>query len=148
MPPIGSAPSDDSIPTLPILPVSTIGTRVAKAVLVADEDDASRRLMIRVLRGVYDIYEATNGGHAGRVLEAIPSIACLVATTSLPEVTGFALARKMKVDPRFRNVPVILISRGRGESDLVEHINAGARAVLHRPLDLNDLLEKVASVLS
>ncbi len=118
----------------------------APAVLVVDDDDAARRLIVRALRTLYTVYEASDGEEAVRILERVPPVACVVTDIMMPRIDGVMLAKKMRADPRLRAVPVVFVT-GRGEANnVLDGINVGARFFIQKPFKVKDLVEKVRSV--
>ncbi len=81
------------------------------------------------------------------MLDTRARIDLVVSDIMMPNLTGTALAKKMKADPRLRNVPVIFVTARAEASDMVDAISAGVRHTLRKPFKLKDLLDKVASVL-
>jgi CheY-like chemotaxis protein len=142
-------PSPPSKPPKPLAvsPVSTADTKSARTVLVVDDDEPTRRLIVRALRTVYTVYEATDGEQAAQVLDAHPAIDCVVSDIMMPRLSGTALAQKMRMDPRLKSVPIVFVTAKGETGDVVEGINAGARHYLRKPFKLKDLLEKVGSVI-
>ena len=63
----------------------------------------------------------------------------------MPDVDGFAVIRWIRDDPRSQDVPVVAVSAvgpGGGPDRIRE---AGFDARLHKPFDLNDLVEALDS---
>jgi len=126
--------------------MSTSDTKGARTILVVDDDEATRRLLVRALRTVYTVYEAEDGEVAAKLLDAHPNVDCVVSDIMMPHLTGTELARKMRTDPRLKNVPIMFVTAKNEASDMADGIGAGARYYLRKPFKLKDLLEKVESV--
>lgn len=100
-------------------------------VLIAERDRNVRKLQQFFLeRAGYGVEFADDGQDAlDRALLAPPSL--VVTEILLPRVDGLALCRRLRDDPRTRDVPVIVFSilaaAGRAEE-------AGATAFLRKPL--------------
>jgi CheY-like chemotaxis protein len=140
------APPVPQVKRLVVSPVSTSDTKGAHSILVVDDDEATRRLLVRALRTVYTVYEAVDGEEAASMLDAHPGIDCVVSDIMMPRLTGTELAKKMRIDPRLRNIPVLFVTAKKEASDLAEGLGVGARHYLRKPFKLRDLLEKVESV--
>ena len=118
----------------------------AASVLVVDDDDAARRLIVRALRTLFTVYEASDGEEAVRVLERVPPVACVVTDIMMPRVDGVMLAKKMRADARLKAVPIVFVT-GRGAANSVlDGINVGARFYIQKPFKVKDLVEKVRTV--
>ena len=127
-------------------PMSTSDTKGARSLLVVDDDAATRRLLVRALRTVYTVYEAEDGEVASKLLDAHPNVDCVVSDIMMPHLTGTELARRMRTDPRLKNVPIMFVTAKNEASDMADGLGAGARYYLRKPFKLKDLLEKVESV--
>jgi CheY-like chemotaxis protein len=127
-------------------PVSTSDAKGARSILVVEDDIATRRLLVRALRTVYTVYEAADGDVALQMLEAHPRVDCVVSDVMMPHLSGTDLARKMRTDPRLKNIPILFVTAKNEAGDLVDGITSGARFYLRKPFKLKDLLEKVESL--
>ena len=99
-------------------------------VFFADDSTVARRQIIRTLEAMQVKYvESTNGRAAWEELEKIAvyaqasgqnvrSLISLILTdVEMPEMDGYALAKKVKTDPRFAGIPVIMHSSMSGLSN-------------------------------
>jgi len=127
-------------------PVSTADTKGARSILVVEDDEATRRLLVRALRTVYTVYEAADGEAASKMLDAHARVDCVVSDIMMPRLSGTDLARKMRADPRLKNVPILFVTAKKEAGDVVDGITSGARFYLRKPFKLKDLLEKVESL--
>jgi CheY-like chemotaxis protein len=127
--------------------VSTLDTKGARSLLIVEDDDATRRLMVRALRTAYTVYEASDGEEAAKMLDAHPNVDCVVSDIMMPKLSGTELADKMRSDPRLAKVPIVFVTAKKGAGEGMEGIKFGARHFLRKPFKLRDLLEKIASVI-
>jgi CheY-like chemotaxis protein len=134
-------PSRHQAPT----PTSTADAKGARSILVVDDDEATRRLLVRALRTVYTVYEAEDGEAAANLLDQYPNIDALVTDIMMPHLSGTDLARKMKSDPRLKNVPILFVTAKKESADMIG-FTSGARYFLRKPFKLKDLLERVESL--
>lgn len=134
----------------PPLPSSVPAFEVDRGyVLIVDDEEANRMLLCDPLeaRG-YDICEASTG------LEALQSIAKRLPDTILldvmmPGIDGFQVCRQLKADPRTAHVPILMITALSDRKERLMGIEAGANDFLNKPVDIQDLILRVAnSVLS
>ena len=126
------------------------GPRQRPRVLVVDDEADIRTLVVRVLRDKgYEVLEAAQGGEALRMVQVqLPDL--LVLDAMLPEIHGFDVCRRIKGSPRYRHIPVIMISaiyRGwRFAADLKK--SYGVDHFLEKPFKIGDLVDRVAQLLS
>ncbi|MCE5203099.1 MAG: response regulator [Coriobacteriales bacterium] len=104
-------------------------------VLVVEDSATLRQMMKMTLeeRG-YTILEAADGISALTVLsESTPE--AIVLDINLPDIDGFELCKRMKAEPRSRNIPVIMAT-GLGKSGFeIMAIESGADDFIAKPVD-------------
>jgi two-component system chemotaxis response regulator CheY len=110
-------------------------------VLVVDDDAVFRSILRDVLMAEgCQVVCAENGSAALEILGSItPDL--ILTDLSMPVMSGWELLAKLEADPRLANVPTTVFSAMPAESTDCMH------AVLHKPLDISnliDLLEVVA----
>lgn len=114
-------------------------------VLVADSDPTVRRQISTSLQAAsIEVVEARNGRDALEMAERFhPELVMLDATT--PLIDGYKVCQYLKGDPQTRSCKVILISSK--ASDLKAAVQAGADDCLAKPIDKQDVVEKVRKLL-
>jgi Amt family ammonium transporter len=82
----------------------------APAVLVVEDDAATRELMRRILEHEgWEVFEAANGRAAIELLQvAQPTI--ILLDLMMPEVDGFQFIEVLRADPRAREIPVVVVT--------------------------------------
>lgn len=79
-------------------------------VLIVDDDAVSRERLARVVReGGWNPVEAENGAVALEQLDAIQPTLILLDLI-MPEMDGFTLAARLREDPAWRHVPVVVVT--------------------------------------
>jgi CheY-like chemotaxis protein len=129
-------------------PVSLAESKGAASILVVEDDEATRRLIVRALRTVYTVYEAPDGEQAAQLLDAHPAVHCVVSDVMMPKLSGTDLARRMRLDSRLKNIPIVFVTAKRSAGDVAEGLGAGARFYLSKPFRLKGLLSKVAEAMA
>jgi two-component system chemotaxis sensor kinase CheA len=116
--------------------------------VVADDTLASRTLMASLLEAAgYSVRLAPDGDAALALVEEGPCDV-VVSDVQMPRMDGLALTRRLRADPRWRRVPVILVSTLDGPADVEAGTAAGADAYLSKRDLANDALVRlVRSVL-
>ena len=113
-------------------------------VLVADDDDVLRRLVLRILEAMaYGVREASDGAAALEVLlgEDPPSLA--VINWMMPGMNGVEICRRVRGSPVAPPVYIIMLT-ARGETaDIVEGLSAGADDYITKPFDAEELRARV-----
>jgi DNA-binding response OmpR family regulator len=121
----------------------------ARRILVVDDEPEIRTLLERTLTAHgFEVDTAPDGEEAlARVAARPPALVLLDAM--LPRIHGFEVARRLRADPRTREVPVVMMTaiyRGwRFAQDAREAY--GAEDYIEKPFRLDDLVRRVESVL-
>ena len=114
-------------------------------VLVVDDEAPIRELFVATLaRGGYVGIQAATGLEALRVL-ATHRVDVVLLDRSMPDMSGDALLRRLRSDPRTAPVSVVMVSGdGRLESK-VDGLGAGANDYVVKPVAMRELLARVAA---
>ncbi len=84
----------------------------------------------------YEIHMAEDGEAAWKVLDLDPAFDLVLLDLMMPRLDGMGLLRRLKEDPRFRHLPVILQTADAAPERIAEGIQAGAFYYLTKPLNL------------
>jgi CheY-like chemotaxis protein len=115
--------------------------------VVADDHDDIRMIMVRVLRREgYTVVEAPDGAVAlAAVREHAP--AAVVSDIDMPVMSGVELCRGIRADPATADLPVILVSGSLTPGDDRPR-QAAATAVVTKPFTPRELVDAVGQALS
>jgi len=132
---------------LPDLPVFSGGPRVpgqtADLILVIDDDDRVRRLMVRRLQEAG--FETAEAGSATAGLAAARDLhpAAVTLDIMLPDASGWAVLAHLKSDPTTRDIPVVVVSIIDGRETALD---LGAVAYVGKPISPEELVSAVTGV--
>ena len=115
-----------------------------KRILVVEDDESVRTLLVRQLATQYEVYQAAEAQSATALLGTIRAPDLILCDVKMPGMTGVQFAKQLKGMPAFKQVPIIFLTARTGALDVIEGINAGARHYITKPFNMKDLLEKVA----
>jgi two-component system cell cycle response regulator DivK len=117
------------------------------AILVVDDDEDSRRILMYGLGGAgYRVFFAENGAAAIELCRVVlPSV--VIMDLAMPEMDGYTATRALKADERTRDVPVIAWSARVFSADTTELRSAGFDDVLPKPSLPADVIEAVRRLL-
>jgi CheY-like chemotaxis protein len=110
-----------------------------KKILIVEDNEPLRQLNAVFLssRG-YEVFEAADGLEAlDRVTEVQPDL--VLMDLSLPKMTGSEAIRLLKRNPSTREIPVVVTTAFDAGEETRCAFQAGALAVLHKPLTLHFL---------
>ncbi len=121
-------------------------------VMVVDDSITMRKVTSRVLeRHEYEVSTAKDGVDALEKLhERVPDL--MLLDIEMPRMDGYELATHMKADPRWRDVPIIMITSRSGDKHRQRAFDIGVDRYLGKPyqeaellLQINEVLEQRAS---
>jgi chemosensory pili system protein ChpA (sensor histidine kinase/response regulator) len=121
--------------------------RTRPLVMVVDDSITMRKVTGRVLeRHEYEVDTAKDGLDALEKLhERVPDL--MLLDIEMPRMDGYELATQMKADPRFRGVPIIMITSRTGEKHRQRAFDIGVERYLGKPYQEAELLAQISEVL-
>ena len=114
--------------------------RPQPSVLLVEDDQAGRRLYAEWLtQAGFTVKQAHNGLQAlEQALEVVPDI--IVTDLHIPGIDGFELTRRLRLDPRTRNVPIVAVTGYAAfAADPARAQRAGCNTILEKPCSPDDL---------
>jgi two-component system cell cycle response regulator len=116
---------------------------LAPKILVADDDQALSRTLSWILKeNGYDVLTVPGGEHLFEHLQA-ESFDLLLLDIMMPKVDGLQLLQKVKSDPRYKDLPVLMISSMPPEEATVRSLGLGAADFIPKPFRVRELLARV-----
>jgi len=117
-----------------------------KKVLVVEDVDFNRDLVVQLLEGKYHVIEAVNGQEGVELAERErPDL--ILMDLSLPVMDGWEATRRIKANPDLRSIPVIALTAHAMVGDEKKALAAGCNDYLVKPLDEDALMAKIAKYL-
>jgi phosphoserine phosphatase RsbU/P len=132
-----------------------------KVVLLVDDTPENIQIVNAILKDHYRVRIATNGAKALDLVRTGPNPDLILLDVMMPEMDGFEVCMRLKLDPATRDIPVVFLTgmtevedETRGfEVGGVDYIHkpfsqAVVRARVHNHLMLRDAREKLAQQLA
>jgi CheY-like chemotaxis protein len=116
-------------------------------ILVVDDEPSVRALVARLLQDAFEVVQATDGADALAQIRAGTRPDLIVCDVMMPRMDGLTFAKELKRDPAFARIPIVMLTAKGGARDMVDGINAGARAYVTKPFKSEELLGKVRKAL-
>lgn len=113
---------------------------------VDDEEDILELIQFNLNREGYQVSCAATGEDALRKVNSKkPDL--ILLDLMLPDLDGFAVARKLKDDPKKRHIPIIMLTAKGEESDIVTGLELGADDYIVKPFSPRILIARVRTLL-
>ncbi|MFI3120613.1 MAG: phosphate regulon transcriptional regulator PhoB [Methylococcaceae bacterium] len=116
-------------------------------ILVVEDEDAIREMLMMVLEQAgFKSIAATDAEDAQKALdEALPDL--ILLDWMLPGISGVEWARRLKKDPMYRELPIILLTARGEEEDKVRGLEIGADDYMTKPFSPKELIARIRAVL-
>jgi len=116
-------------------------------ILIADDHEANRDILEQRLKAQgYDLVQAEDGEQTLQaVLQHQPDL--ILLDVMMPKLDGFEVCRRLRSDPQYPYVPIILVTAKSETKDIVAGLNAGGDEYLTKPVDQAALVARVRSIL-
>jgi two-component system cell cycle response regulator DivK len=117
-----------------------------KKILVVEDIELNRDLVVQLLEDHYEVLTACDGQAAIEVA-ARERPHLILMDLSLPVVDGWEAARRIKANPALEDIPIIALSAHAMSGDADKARLSGCDDYLSKPLDDELLLEKLSKFL-
>jgi DNA-binding NarL/FixJ family response regulator len=116
--------------------------------LLVDDEPGIRVSVKEYLQevGGFDVQVASNANEALQMLEKqTPDL--VISDVMMPLVDGYEFLKKLRDDPRFKNLPVIFLTARGMTTDRIKGYQAGVDAYLSKPFEPDELVAMVENLL-
>ncbi|WP_369915904.1 Hpt domain-containing protein [Xanthomonas sp. NCPPB 3005] len=134
-------------PARPVVEAAPAEQRRVPLVMVVDDSLTMRKVTGRVLeRHNFDVIVARDGIEAlERLEERVPDL--MLLDIEMPRMDGYELATAMRADPRYKSVPIVMITSRSGEKHRQRAFEIGVQRYLGKPYQELDLMRNVYDLL-
>jgi two-component system cell cycle response regulator DivK len=118
-----------------------------KRILVVEDQEDNRQILRDLLMSAdYDMTEAENGEEAlAAVAKERPDL--ILMDIQLPIMDGYEATRRIKADPAFKDIPIIVVTSYALSGDEGKARDAGCDAYVTKPYSPRQLLAKIREFL-
>ncbi len=117
-----------------------------KKILVVEDVDFNRDLVVQLLEDKYQVIEAVNGQEGVEMAERErPEL--ILMDLSLPVMDGWEATRMLKANADLQSIPVIALTAHAMKGDEEKALAAGCDDYLVKPLDEGELMMRIAKYL-
>ena len=104
-------------------------------ILIVDDSELNRAILIDILGDDYQFIEAENGAQAIDLLRNRADIDLLLLDMVMPEMNGFDVLTAMNSNRRIEDIPVVMISSESGIEQIERAYDLGVTDYINRPFD-------------
>ena len=121
-------------------------------VLVVDDNATNRRILVETLRHWRMRPAAVEGGRAAlaeleRARRGRRPYALVLLDANMPGMDGFALAARIKEEPRLAAASIMMLTSGARPGDRARCLELGVAGYLTKPVKQSELMDAIMSVL-
>jgi len=117
-----------------------------KKILVVDDAEFNRDLIVQLLGDEYEVLEAVDGGEGVRRAEQEkPDL--ILMDLGMPVMDGWEATRKIKANSELRHIPIIAVTSHAMIGDEIQAREAGCDDYVPKPIDENELMKKIKKFL-
>ena len=102
--------------------------------MIVDDIEANRAALIANLKGDYDIWEASDGAEALRVLEEVNGIDAILTDIRMPEMDGIELIKRIRGNYDYRHLAIIAVTQYGAQMQEENLLEIGANDFLYKPI--------------
>ena len=113
-----------------------------KKILVVDDTDWNRDLLVQLLEDEYTVLEAIDGEQGVKAAEKErPDL--ILMDLGMPVMDGWEATRRIKANDALKHIPIIAVTSHAMVGDEVEARKAGCDDYLSKPIDEDALMKKI-----
>ncbi len=113
-------------------------------ILIVDDSEMIRNYYYYILKNAgFNIISAIDGADGLEKLFKNPSIDLVLADINMPNMDGYTMIEKIREEPEFEELPIIIISTEDEAVDKQRGYNAGADVYIVKPIEPNILIENI-----
>lgn len=116
-----------------------------RILVVDDEQDLCEILQYNLETEGYEVHTANSAEEALSL--PLETFNLILLDVMMGEMSGFAMAKKLKADERTCNVPIIFLTARDTENDTVTGFNLGADDYISKPFSIREVMVRIRAVL-
>ena len=123
-------------------------TITKSTILVVDDTPDNLHLMSSLLNGIYRIKIANSGSKALKIAAADLPPDLILLDIMMPEMDGYEVCRRLKLNPKTMNIPVIFLTSKAEVADEAKGLELGAADYITKPISPPIVLARVKNHLA
>jgi len=114
-------------------------------ILIAEDDNYARKLLKAILEQAsddYEVIEAESGTEALALVEKNPPDLALL-DVMMPGMDGFGVCQRLKMDEKYKSIPIIFVTALDNPSDKIQGFQAGGDDYVTKPVNEEEVIARV-----
>ena len=124
-------------------------------ILLVEDDQDHVELILRALKDnnlLNEVYVVKDGQEALDFMyrqgsysdeTKFPRPGLILLDIKLPKIDGIEVLKRLKTDPRFKSIPIIMLTTSTRDEEIAESYDCGANSYVVKPMDFEDFTKKV-----
>lgn len=121
-------------------------TQSRRILIVEDNSDIAELLTLRLGLTGYETTTAADAETAAQMLDTVRPDGILL-DIGLPGRDGLSFLRSIKADPKYRDIPVLMLTARQAMGDIQVALKLGAKDYVAKPFEDRKLLFRIARML-
>lgn len=113
-----------------------------KTILIVDDTDTNIHVLMELLDDKYDILASLNGYDALEIINE-EHIDLILLDIMMPEIDGFELCKKLKENPKTKDIPIIFITAKADEDSIEKAYEVGGIDYITKPFKAREVLSRI-----
>jgi len=116
-------------------------------ILVVEDHEDLLEYIQKKLSSHYNILTANNGAKAYNIIQSKTNIDLVITDLRMPGMDGLDLCRKIKSDPTFSHILMVILSANLTHETNIESLKVGADAIIEKPFSMDFLISRVENLI-
>jgi two-component system chemotaxis response regulator CheY len=120
-----------------------------RSILIVEDSSTTRALIRAIIEEMGDFHtvEASSGFDALKLLPT-EDFDLIITDINMPDINGLEFINFMKSNPKYKSLPLIIVSTERSEEDRKRGMALGAVAYITKPFKANELKEIIKQIIN
>jgi len=128
--------------------LSTPQANSRKTILIVDDEEAIRMLMVSLFAKDYEVITKKDGQEALDYLSKGNRPNLILLDMEMPNMNGRVFVRRVKFDPRYEKIPIFFVTSINNPLITNSFKNMGVAGFITKPFKPEDIVAKVADFLN
>lgn len=122
------------------------GSAAPNRLLIVEDETSCRELLQSFAQGLgHACVTAQSGAEA--LAKLTPEFDLVLLSVAMPDIDGFLATRHIRADPRYVDLPILMMLTLGAKEDRLRAVEAGANDFITKPIDLTEFRIRTASLL-